>query len=82
MIRRTLATLLLVAALSACGGKVALQQKEGEAPPPIPRGATEPPTAQQLVEPSTQARPERNAELLRQSKERDDDPFDLPPDDK
>ena len=37
------------------------------------------PTAAQLVRPSTQARPERNVELLTQSEERKDDPFDLPP---
>ena len=33
----------------------------------------------QLLEPSTQSRPERNVELRRKSEARADDPFDLPP---
>jgi hypothetical protein len=31
------------------------------------------------MQPSIQARPERNVELLTQSRKRDDDGFDLPP---
>jgi len=45
----------------------------------VPVGAATAPTAAQLTAPSIQARPERNVELLTQSKERDDDKFDLPP---
>ena len=33
----------------------------------------------ELLEPSTQSRPERNVELRRKSEARVDDPFDLPP---
>jgi hypothetical protein len=47
--------------------------------PAVPVGAAAAPTAQQLMTPSIQARPERNVELLTQSQERRDDPFDLPP---
>jgi hypothetical protein len=42
-------------------------------------GAATAPTAAQLTTPSIQARPERNVELLTQSKVRGDDQFDLPP---
>jgi hypothetical protein len=69
----------LIAALSACGGRQALKPRAGQAPIPTPRGATTAPTAAQLMQPSTQARPERNAELLLRSLERTDDEFDLPP---
>jgi hypothetical protein len=80
MIRRLAFTGLLALSLAGCGGRQDLKPKEGHATPPIPRGATEALTAQQLLAPSSQARPERNAELLRQSQERKDDSFDLPPD--
>jgi len=71
--------LALGLAVAACGGRNALKHAEGEGPPPVARGAENAATADQLLTPSTQARPERNAELLRQSDERKDDPFDLPP---
>ena len=38
-----------------------------------------PVTAEELLEPSPQARPERSIELRSESEEREDDPFDLPP---
>lgn len=79
MIRRSAILLAIPLALSACGGRQALQRTEGMEPPATPRGATKIPSAAELMEPSTQARPERSAELLRESKERQDDPFDLPP---
>lgn len=72
----------LLVGLTACGGKQALKPKEGMAAVPTARGATAPQTAQELMTPSPQSRPERNAELLTQSKERQDDPFDLPPRDR
>jgi hypothetical protein len=79
MTRKVAILIALTFALSACGGKQALKPRDGHSAPPIPRGASEAPTAQQLMEPTTQARPERNAELLRQSDQRQDDPFELPP---
>lgn len=71
--------LLALLGLAACGGRQALKPIEGQRSPPVPRGADAAPTPQQLMEASTQARPERNAELLRQSEEREADTFDLPP---
>ena len=46
---------------------------------PAPYGRTDRPTAEELLELSPQAAPERNVELRRESEEREDDPFDLPP---
>lgn len=78
--RNRLATAMaLLMALTACGGKQALKPAEGAPPIPTARGASAPQTAQELMTPTPQSRPERNAELLTQSKERQDDPFDLPP---
>jgi len=68
-----------VLALSACGNRQALKPLAGATLPPAPRGADEPKTANELLEPSTQARPERNVELLRRSEEREEDEFELPP---
>jgi hypothetical protein len=69
----------LAIALASCGGRQPLKPIEGQKMPAVPVGAAAAPTAQQLMSPSTQARPERNVELLTQSQERKDDPFDLPP---
>ena len=78
--RKYVPALVVVAlALSACGGRQPLKPVEGQSLPAIPVGAAAAPTAQDLTTPSTQARPERNVELQRQSDERKDDPFDLPP---
>lgn len=74
------AAALLVAALAACGGRESLKPLPNQLPPAIPVGAETPPTAAQLTRPSVQARPERNVELLTQSRKRADDYFDLPPD--
>jgi hypothetical protein len=72
----------LVAALSACGGREALKPVAGQTAAPVPKGATQPLTPDEMMAASSQARPERNAELLRQSEVRKDDPFDLPPEQK
>ncbi|MEC3912265.1 hypothetical protein U5A82_17825 [Sphingobium sp. CR2-8] len=77
---RTLAGLGLTAlALAACGGRPALKPVQGQNLPAVPVGAATAPTAAQLMQPSIQARPERSVELLTQSRQRGDDPFDLPP---
>ncbi|GLV26219.1 hypothetical protein [Sphingobium sp. Cam5-1] len=78
-ISRNVAFALLVLGLAACGGRQPLKPIEGQKMPAVPVGAAAAPTAQQLMTPSIQARPERNVELLTQSEERKDDPFDLPP---
>ncbi|MCP1468412.1 hypothetical protein J3E64_000079 [Sphingobium sp. OAS761] len=70
---------LATLALSGCGGRQPLKPVEGQKLPAVPVGAATAPTAAELIDPSTQARPERNVELLTQSRERGDDPFDLPP---
>ena len=66
-------------ALSACGQKASLTPAPGAALPPEPYGAELRPDAQTLLELRTQAAPERSVELRRRSEERQDDPFDLPP---
>ena len=77
---RKLGTLALIAlALAACGRKEDLQPTAGMSLPPVPYGADDPPTANELLELSPTARPERSVELRRESEEREDDPFDLPP---
>ncbi len=81
--------------LSACGSRSVLTPPEGASLPVAPYGATslgpsaeqtgeQPgeaarPTAEQLLELDTLAAPERSVELRRRSEEREDDPFDLPP---
>ncbi|AEG49420.1 hypothetical protein Sphch_1732 [Sphingobium chlorophenolicum L-1] len=69
----------LALALTSCGGRQPLKPVEGQSLPAVPVGAATAPTAAQLTTPSVQARPERNVELLTQSRVRGDDPFDLPP---
>ena len=66
-------------ALSACGQKSALEPPPGETLPPAPYGADQRPTAAQLLEPDVIAQPVRDTELRTRSEEREDDPFDLPP---
>ena len=66
-------------ALAACGSRVPLTPQEGKSLPPKPLAAQETPTPQELMEPSAQSRPGRSDELLKQSKKREQDEFDLPP---
>lgn len=72
-----LAVLTLV--LSGCGASQKLSRPTGSAPVPTAHGADAPATAERLMQPSTQAKPGRQAEPLLRSTERPDDPFDLPP---
>jgi hypothetical protein len=65
--------------LAACGSKVALKPKEGNALPMKPQTASAVPTPDQLLTPDTHARPKRSDEQLKRSQERQDDKFDLPP---
>jgi hypothetical protein len=69
----------LAFALAACGRVADLEPPEGASLPPAPYGATEPPSAETLLESEPQAVPERSVELRSVSEEREDDPFDLPP---
>jgi hypothetical protein len=79
--RRSLAALAIVLALSACGVRRDLKPQAGKSLPVAPYGREEPRTAEALLEPTVQAAPERTVELRKRSEERADDPFDLPPSD-
>ena len=65
--------------LPGCGSRQKLTAVEGTLPVPSAYGAGTSAAPDQLLEPSTQSRPERNVELRRKSEARADDPFDLPP---
>lgn len=71
-----LATALL---LAACGQKADLEPLAGNALPPTPLGAKAQPDAEKLLELDPLAAPPRSVELRKRSEEREDDPFDLPP---
>jgi predicted small lipoprotein YifL len=75
--------LAAIAALPACGARAPLSPPEGASLPIAPYGAPEgkenKPTAEQLLKLDALAAPERSVELRRRSEEREDDPFDLPP---
>ncbi len=79
MTRSAIPALLLVAALSACGAPRDLEPRAGQTLPSAPYGRTDPPAAAELLVLDPLAAPERNVELRSQSEEREDDPFDLPP---
>jgi len=70
---------LVILSLAGCGQARDLQPLTGKALPVAPFGAGERPDSAQLLALDTQAAPNRNVELRRRSEEREDDPFDLPP---
>ncbi|MBR0553151.1 hypothetical protein [Stakelama marina] len=76
---KALLAIIPLALLAACGAKNELEPPKQASLPPKPYGAADKPTADQLLTPDAQARPERSDELLKESKERKPDPFDLPP---
>jgi hypothetical protein len=65
--------------LAGCGASAGLKPQQGKSLPVAPYGATATPTPAQLVKPTSQSRPSRTDDLLRNSEKRPDDPFDLPP---
>lgn len=70
------ATLLL----AACGSRGALQPRQGQAVPPAPNWAPNPPSPEQMLQRPPQAAPQRVDDLIRRpEQQRPDDPFDLPP---
>lgn len=71
--------LVFALALAACARTADLEPAPGRTQPPAPYGASEPPSAETLLESEPQAVPERSVELRSGSEEREDDPFDLPP---
>lgn len=77
--RQGVGALILIGLLAACGGRADLRPQQGKSLPVKPETAAETPKPEELLEPSTQARPGRSDEQLKRSEERRDDPFDLPP---
>lgn len=81
---QTLTALTALAGLTACGASAPLTPPESASLPVAPYGAPEgeenAPNAEQLLELDALAAPKRSVELRRRSEEREDDPFDLPPD--
>lgn len=69
----------MLLALAACGQRADLRPPEGRSLPVAPYGRADQPTAEELLDPAEQAAPERSIELRARSEEREDDPFDLPP---
>ncbi|PKP85975.1 MAG: hypothetical protein CVT77_19805 [Alphaproteobacteria bacterium HGW-Alphaproteobacteria-16] len=69
----------LVALLAGCGTPAPLTPPQGATLPVAPYGALAKPTAEELLRRDALAAPERSVELRRRSEERQDDPFDLPP---
>ena len=78
MIRR-FAMIALCGALAACGQKADLTPAAGQTLPPKPYGAEVQPNSRELLKLDPQAAPDRSVELRTRSEEREDDPFDLPP---
>ena len=78
---RTIAALVLVTALAACGSRADLKPAAGHALPVAPLGRADQPTADELLVRTQQAAPKRSVELRTRSEERADDPFELPPPD-
>ncbi len=76
---RNIAILAAVVALAACGQKADLQPAEGKSLPPPAYGEPVGSDAAKLLELDPLAAPERSVELRKRSEEREDDPFDLPP---
>ncbi|WP_324828145.1 LPS translocon maturation chaperone LptM [Qipengyuania zhejiangensis] len=66
-------------AIASCGQKADLKPPQGSALPPAPYGSEVQPSAAELLALDPQAAPDRSVELRTRSEEREDDPFDLPP---
>jgi hypothetical protein len=78
-VRTVLLLGLVAAALAGCGSRGALAPLQGRTLPPAPHGRDDKPTADALLVPPVQAKPERSVELRSRSQDREDDAFDLPP---
>lgn len=72
-------SLAVALALTGCGARAPLTPLAGATLPTAPYGAPDKPTAEELLRREALAAPERSVELRRRSEERQDDPFDLPP---
>jgi hypothetical protein len=76
---RYLAAAAMLVVLAACGSRGALEPAPGASLPPAPYGARATPMPGELTTATTEQRPGRADDVLRDSVERQDDPFDLPP---
>jgi len=65
--------------LAACAQTAELKPVANRSLPVAPYGREDQPKADELLQPTAQAAPERSVELQTRSEERPDDPFDLPP---
>ena len=74
-----LASILGTALLAGCGSMSDLKPAAGEPLPVKPLMARTTPTPEQLLTTPTYARPDRVDELVKRSRPRRADPFDLPP---
>ena len=79
MNNKAIAASALIFALCACGQRADIEPLASASLPPAPYGAENKPAAEELLELETLAAPQRSVELRRRSEEREDDPFDLPP---
>ena len=75
----TAGALATLAALAGCGQKAPLVPLAGHTMPPPAYGAAEVQSTDKLLAPDPLAAPARTVELRKRSEEREDDPFDLPP---
>ena len=69
----------LAALLAGCGQTAELKPRPGRELPVAPFGRDDRQTADQLLTPQPQDAPLRSVELRSRSEDRQDDPFDLPP---
>jgi hypothetical protein len=79
MNRRHLILVPLVLLAAACAQKKDLRPVAGQPLPPAAFGSDHQPSAAELLQPTPQQAPQRNSELRTRSEQREDDPFDLPP---
>lgn len=70
---------LAALALSGCGNRRELKPVAGAELPPPAYGQGYRPTSDDLLQAPVQASPARNVELRERSEDREDDPYDLPP---
>jgi len=79
LLRKDLAPVLLALALAGCGQTAELKPAPGHTLPVAPHGRGDRPSANQLLTPLPQDAPQRSVELRSRSEDREDDPYDLPP---